>query len=123
MRRGSATLLILLFSLSLIGPAVVARTDSQLPECCRRDGKHRCSLGQTSGQPSGFEFRSIPERCPFFPAVPVVSPHGKTSLARNHGINSASLVSQLVRQVRTESFYRVSFCRSKQERRPPTLPS
>jgi len=122
MRRGSATLLILLFSLSLIGPAVFARTDSQVPECCRRDGKHRCSLGQPAEQqPSGSEFRSIPEKCPFFPAVPVMSPHGKTGLARNRQSNSASLASQVVTQVRTKSLYRVSFCRSKQERGPPTL--
>jgi len=124
MRRGPATLLVLLFSFSLIGPALSARADLQLPECCRRSGKHHCSFGQTSEQqPPGSEFRSIPEKCPFFPAVPVVSPHGKTGLARNSRTNSGSLASRLVRQVRTESLYRVSFCRSKQERGPPTLPS
>ena len=117
-----ATLLILLFSLSLIGPAVVARTDSQLPECCRRDGNPAARWGRPPGNHRASSSAPF-QRSVRFSRRYQLLPHGKTSLARNHGINSASLVSQLVRQVRTESFYRVSFCRSKQERGPPTLSS
>lgn len=122
MRRGSATLLLLLFSFSLIGPAVFASTDSQLPECCRRSGKHHCSMRQSSEQqPSGSAFRSIPEKCPYFPAVPIVRAHGKTALAASSHAIYASLNSQRVGQVQPATLYRVSFSRSRQKRGPPVL--
>jgi hypothetical protein len=63
LRRLWAIFLLALFSFSLIGPTVAADSDSNLPACCRRFGKHHCSM---SGNPSsGPAARSA--RCAAFP--------------------------------------------------------
>jgi hypothetical protein len=46
MRRVLALPLLALFSFWLIVPALVSSEDSRLPECCRRDGRHRCEQPQ-----------------------------------------------------------------------------
>ena len=67
MRRALATLLMALFSFSLISPAVLAPDpESNLPECCRRGGKHHCAMmAMQSESPSGPSVQ--PGRCFFFP--------------------------------------------------------
>lgn len=44
MRRAWASLLLAIFSFSLIAPALFAGQESDLPACCRRLGQHHCSL-------------------------------------------------------------------------------
>src|SRR5215472_6144540 len=68
MRRVVALPLLALFSLALIEPAVyVSGGQSSVPECCRRDGKHRCALAGTGSEPGSGPVLE-PERCPSFPA-------------------------------------------------------
>jgi hypothetical protein len=66
-RRAFGILLLLLFSLPLIAPALAsAPDDAQLPACCRRDGKHHCAMNMESGSiPSSFHVVSA--RCPYSP--------------------------------------------------------
>jgi len=64
-RRISAILLLVAFSLPLIA-APFTDSDSSLPACCRRAGKHNCSMG--AGDPSSGP--SFARRdCPYLPAL------------------------------------------------------
>jgi len=67
LRRVFAILLIALFSFSLISPALSADSDSNLPACCRRTGKHHCAAmsGADQTSSSGQSLKSG-DRCPLF---------------------------------------------------------
>jgi hypothetical protein len=50
MHRIWATLLVAVFSFTLIGPdAFGGRADQELPPCCRANGKHHCAMAQSKG--------------------------------------------------------------------------
>ena len=69
MQRGSAILLLVLFSFLLISPMLTADADSALPACCRKGGQHHCSM-ENMGQPdevSGLALKSSSAKCPLFP--------------------------------------------------------
>jgi hypothetical protein len=69
MRRFPAILLLALFSFSLLSPAFSSDSDANLPACCRRAGKHHCSMamgGEASS--SGASFKAN-VRCPVYPGV------------------------------------------------------
>jgi hypothetical protein len=83
MRRIPAILLLLVFSLPLIGPAAWAQADPQVPECCRRLGLHHCVLRSAGSQPdAGAKWRPAAEKCPYFPALPT-SPAGSKAALRS----------------------------------------
>ena len=65
MRRSLASLLLTLFSSSLITPFLSAHASPELPACCRRDGKHRCAIMDAAMQSSSGP--SLVSRCPLFP--------------------------------------------------------
>src|SRR5262249_12099286 len=57
----------------LITPLLLAYSRSDLPTCCRRDGKHHCGTPANDQVPA---FRNLQPRCPLFPkpnAVPAKS--------------------------------------------------
>jgi len=61
MRSILATLLAVGFSSSLIMPALVADSESQLPVCCRRLGSHHCAMpGGGQPPPPGLEVKAVP---------------------------------------------------------------
>jgi hypothetical protein len=65
MRRALASLLISFLSVPVILPALLADPSQELPPCCRRDGKHHCSMaGMMGGESKGPALQS---RCPLFP--------------------------------------------------------
>ncbi|HVV45274.1 MAG TPA: hypothetical protein VHC72_08700 [Bryobacteraceae bacterium] len=62
MRRLLASLLLVVFSLSLISPALASAAKSNLPACCLRNGKHHCEMAaevSTHGKPG------LRASCPF----------------------------------------------------------
>ena len=77
MRRALAILLVTVFSLPLIAPALASTPDdSQLPACCRRGGKHHCAMAMEMGIiPS--RFHVVSEKCPYSPFVHslLIQPH------------------------------------------------
>lgn len=84
MRRVPAILLVLLFSYSLIGPALLVDDHANLPACCRRDGKHHCGMaeGAMANAPStGPAVAAARVKCPLFPGVGVLVAHSGASLA------------------------------------------
>ena len=73
MRRALASLLLAVLGLLLITPLLLADTRSELPACCRRDGKHHCATAaMNTASVNGPGFAATAPKCPLFPkAVPV----------------------------------------------------
>jgi hypothetical protein len=70
MHRFRAWMLLALFSVTLIAPAVLSPdTGADLPSCCRRDGNHRCGMLETKARSSGSGPVWQASVCPSFPAV------------------------------------------------------
>ena len=120
MRRTSALLVMVLFSFSLIGPAIFALdADSKLPACCRRAGAHRCALiGNQAESPSGVSVQTA--RCPFFPTATGVPANRTVSLPGNFRTVFVGLFSHRASRPQTEVLYRISYSRAGQKRGPPT---
>jgi hypothetical protein len=119
MRRVLASLLVALFSFSLIAPALFASdADSKLPACCRRNGKHHCTMasGQESSGPSLHA-----ARCADFPSASALP---ATPIAGFPGTADAAhigLATHLAMIAHTESRSQISYSQAGQKRGPPSL--
>ena len=123
MRRFFAVLLLAIFGSFLSAPLLALSSDaeSNLPACCRRDGKHHCMMhaGKSVFSSEKTLWRND-EKCPSFPrAIPGVrcQLHALPASARSY----AALVSDPACNVRTEAFYKVSFDRARHKRGPPVI--
>jgi hypothetical protein len=124
MQRVSTILLLVMFSLSLITPAMIVDPESKLPACCRKDGQHHCSMlnmGEQQGRPSGPEVKSLGSKCPFFLQGGAAPASGKLGTMSPGGVFFAAIVSHPTAHAQTQAQYRVSLSRSWQERGPPAL--
>jgi hypothetical protein len=79
LRRVTASVLFLAFSLSLIAPLTAPDRESALPSCCRRDGRHGCDRMRraAAGASDGPAWKSGKSVCPLFPpaqALPMTPP-------------------------------------------------
>jgi len=120
MRRASATLLLALFSFFLIQPAIFAdNPDSKLPQCCRKSGKHHCSMSDVT--PDGIAVTGVQTTCPCFPSSVVVPASGKTGAVSPACAFFAAILSDPTVHAQTEARYRVSFSRAQHKRGPPFL--
>ena len=73
MRRTLALLLLAQFSFSLIAPTLGANTaSSNLPACCRKDGKHHCAMAEAVASESPSRKLAAPA-CPLFPKAGVAT--------------------------------------------------
>jgi hypothetical protein len=121
MRRACASLLLLVFSLPLIAPLLASTPDdSQLPACCRRGGKHHCTMSMEMGYvPSRYHVAR--EKCPFSPfaRTPLLQPHALPLMNRpalaGIAVGPAAAVGS------AEAGYRVSADRTRHKRGPPQL--
>ena len=112
-------LLVTLFSLPLIAPAMTSTPDdSQLPACCRRGGKHECAMNMQMGAvPS--RFHVVSEKCPYAPYghAPFLLPHALATpiVLSGSGIHfgPAAVIGA------AEAGYRISADRTRQKRGPP----
>lgn len=124
MRQAWSIMLLVVFSTSLIGPALFADGDSNLPACCRRDGRHHCAMLDSMGQQessAGPLIQSARMKCPVFPKVGPVSAYSKALGLKASEAIFASIVRHPAVQPQTEALYRVSFSRASQKRGPPAL--
>ena len=118
-RRTLATALLVLFSFSLIPPSALAPDpDAGLPACCRRNGKHHCSLTGTSQETSP-AVRSLP--CGFFPVATGLKASPKAGVPATPLVSSVSHASASVNQLADETPSPVLFHSPRQQRGPPTL--
>ena len=124
MRRVAAILLLFVLSFSLIAPALSADAESNLPACCRRGGKHHCSMmGQDMAEapPSGPAVNVLHTRCPFFPNGSSILPHSGSALLAASQPADAAMVIRIAAPARAEAGYRISLDSSHQKRGPPSL--
>lgn len=124
MRRMLAVALLSVFSLSLIPVGGTIGTDSKLPPCCRRDGKHKCAMmdaAKASVGP-GASIEATKSKCPLFPIGKSsaatqafdATPPIRFAVVVNHEPNAVS---------QADALYRTSYCRTRQKRGPPLLHS
>ena len=125
MRQALAIFLLVLFSFSLISPAVSAGFAAKLPACCRRDGKHRCAMtnmpDQQESSSSGIALRAGQPRCPNYPTTGAVPTQSKTILLKCFQAISAPIPSHRAIQEQTETHLHLSLNSSHQKRGPPIL--
>jgi hypothetical protein len=118
-RRVQAILLLVAFSFPLISlPLVSLRAEAKLPACCRRDGKHKCSMKSMAGAGLTLKAQS---NCPLYPsgkASPAVTKFGVASPALRWQRRWLILSP---RSRRPKPGYRVSYSRAGQKRGPPSL--
>lgn len=120
MQRLCATLLLALFGFPLIVPALVVASETQLPACCRREGKHHCGMASTSGaqDTSGARLR---EKCPYYPGISATPAFSHTTLPNAEQVFFSGIVKHPAVHSQAEALQRISFSRSSQKRGPPTL--
>jgi hypothetical protein len=118
-RRALASLLVALFSLPLILPLLRADAASSLPSCCRREGKHRCSMDSESKYQEGLS--PIQPKCSNYPATIAIRGDWNVAFFKNSPSICASLLNYTCALAQAEAKYRVSFSRSRQKRGPPAL--
>ena len=121
MRPALASFLLALLSLQLIAPLLLADTDSNLPACCRRNGKHRCSMMADRQFSSGPAVTALQPKCPYYPAATTGIFAPNAAVLRRSPAVFALLFSRPAGQARTEAGYRISFSRSRQKRGPPAF--
>jgi hypothetical protein len=121
MRRALASILLALVSFPLIAPLLVAGTDANLPPCCRRNGKHHCSMMSMGEQESssGPAASANQPKCPYYPAAHTVPGVPAAALPAGSTATIALHFSRSGAEARTKAGYRISFCRSRQKRGPP----
>src|SRR5450755_3964892 len=121
MRRVPAILLVILFSFSLIGPALLVDADSNLPACCRRDGQHHCRLmGRSMGGLMARETAPAPGaavdaphvHCPFFPSGGALVPDGRAVLPAASRPACVSIVWNAAISCHAQGEYRISLERA-----------
>jgi len=115
--------LLLLIGFPLISPLLAQgnTSDSRLPACCRRNGKHHCMMGQVeraSVANGRIEVGAQPEKCPYCPSSIATAVHNPLALAATARVfGTLDTLPAVVAQ--TESEWRIARERSRQKRGPP----
>jgi hypothetical protein len=119
MRRGWASLLVAVFSISLMIPLLF--DDANLAACCRRNGKHHCAMmGLHTSAPTDGP-KAVAQNCPSFPTAGVVSAASKLWMPDASRAFFASILSHPAVHPQIKARQRVSLARSCQKRGPPVF--
>ncbi len=119
MRRALAITIALLFSLSLAAPLFTVDAASNLPECCRRSGRHHCATGMIADSGSR-TISTIAPKCPNWP-TPTAAPWPNDFVSPQTQAISTPLYAHPESAPQTEARYRIAFARSRQKRGPPAI--
>jgi len=125
MPRAISIALLLVFSSTLIAPmlALGQTGEATPPACCRRDGRHHCSMSiaeRTAARKSGTEVGGPLEKCPYCPSSVATTGHSPLALvASSSGLGIPETLPAVIAQ--TESKWRISRDRSRQKRGPPQV--
>jgi hypothetical protein len=120
MRRWLAIPMLLLFFLPLVSGFLGAGvSDASLPACCRRNGKHSCSMMGEASPENSRGLSAVRDKCPCSPAglavlvLPAFTPGASAAIY-------AGLVQHPAVASQTEARRRISYDRSRQKRGPPS---
>ena len=114
MRRFAATLLLSVFSVSLIAAALPADSESKLPACCRREGAHHCMTAPAPGA-------SMQAVCPAYPETGATPAHARMAGLRPAPIVVARIPVDAAAPVAIRTFARSACVGTSQNRAPPSL--
>jgi hypothetical protein len=120
-RRASAISLLVAMCFSSIATIAFADPESNLPQCCRRNGQHHCAMDADDAVSSTAGVQSIRTTCPEFPVASVAPSTLDAAVLKGAITISASVLSHPASPVQAEARYRVSFSRSRQKRGPPVI--
>jgi len=104
--------------------ALAPRSESNLPACCRRDGKHHCMMSMAEGNrplSAKPEFSAPPEKCPYCPAAILRGHRSADFVPPSRHMIYAGLVSHPAGAVQVECHQRISRDRAHGKRGPPTF--
>jgi hypothetical protein len=125
LRKVLAIALLAIFGMPLFAPLVASAApgEANLPACCRRNGKHHCSMnmrGDSFLADQAPAWHAPLEHCPYYPAQTTTSPSNTFAMTAAPAI-FAELVSHPALHAQTESKRRISRDRTRQKRGPPPL--
>jgi len=118
-QRSAAVILCAFFAWLLVLPLVLPSSESMLPECCRRNGKHHCMMGTTESTNSSSALTAIQAKCPYSP-VTGVSTQARAGTITTAAAIFAGLVQHPAVSPQVEASYRISYDRARQKRGPPS---
>jgi hypothetical protein len=118
MRRVMASLVAVLFGWLLILPVFAASNQSNLPLCCRKNGKHHCAMGSIQSPGSESAIATLGQKCPYLPHA-IAAAHSESYAPANVPFSLSGLIGHSAALPRTEAGYHVSFHRSTTDRGPP----
>jgi hypothetical protein len=129
MRRLLSIWLFAVIVLPLIAPLLSngAAAESNLPACCRRNGKHHCMMSMAeaavalSAQDGEHRFQAPPETCPYQQRAMTSSAHHEISAIRIAPSTATLGLQDPTALAQVECLRRISFDRSRQKRGPPSL--
>ena len=125
MRRVLSAFLVSVFSYSLIGPALFASADSNVPACCRRDGKHHCSMSgmdqDTSMAPPGLSLAAFSAKCSYFPKGGALLPHSDAAVGGTFAVCWSVITVHATLRLTADASYCAAFGRAHGKRGPPSL--
>ncbi len=117
MRRFLAITITLLLSITLAAPLFATDTAlGNLPECCRRSGRHHCAAGMAEA--ADRTVSTIAPRCPNYPPAAIAPLPAGIAPARELE-TSTLLYTHPATRPQIEARYRISHARTRQKRGPP----
>lgn len=123
MQRFCALLLVSWVGVSLTLPAWLSQTANQLPECCRRTGRHKCAMQNATPltlTSTGVPEQAIASYCPFASMTRAEAVLPTLWLPAPAQISFAELLSHPAVRPQIEARFRTSFLRACQKRGPPS---
>jgi len=106
--------------LEVMTPALFWQRESNLPACCRTNGKHRCAMLAASLAFSGASLIASPTVCPVFPKS--VSSNTMSRFAPAPAqVFYAAIEGHPTSPAQTLALRRIADSRSRQKRGPPHL--
>ena len=94
-----ASLLLAVLSTGFVAPVVVGASESNVPLCCRKDGKHKCEMSQARAEVPGGGVSAVSAhaKCPLYPR------RAPPSRAQYTGAETAIVSRQLFVPMRAEA--------------------
>lgn len=121
-RRTLASLLTAVLAIVLIAPELLANLGSDLPACCRRDGRHHCDMSAMddgSAAPGSASMRAEHAKCEQYPGPSTAPAGSQTGFFASFAAAPVPSISAAFSQAFPQQFYKLSRTSSHPKRGPP----